>query len=97
MDRLFYNSILTAQSSYYKQAAYNAIKMLLLIAFVLVELLVLKNLTPPLQTFVTLGIIVSLLHTLMNLGTVYSGYRDKSSNNITFLVISEMAGHSSAQ
>ena len=43
MDTLFYNAIGKAKSSYFKKAGWHAFKLLLLIAFLIVDTMVLKT------------------------------------------------------
>lgn len=97
MDTLFYNAVGRAKSTYYKKVGWHAFKAVVLIAFLIIDTVLLRTEQWKLVILMRLGIAVSIINAVINLVIAGVGYRDSGSNNNFFLYLAEAVGHCATQ
>lgn len=94
---MFYNSIGRVKSSYWKKFALHIFKLILLVAFLIVDTQVLNTDRWRLVILMKLGIATSVINAIITFLITTVGYRDSQGNNKFFLYLSEVTGHSTRE
>lgn len=88
MDILFYEAIKGAKSGYYKKILFHAFKLILLIAFYIVDWKVLNSDREKLFILMRFGIATSVLNMIVNFIIMSVGYLNTTGNNRFFVYLS---------
>ena len=94
MDVLFYNSCMKAKKAYVLRNLYILIKLLLLAIFLPIDITLLSTPNQIIIIWISVSIGTCLFSLVATVMTILSGYRNSQDNNIFFLRLSEVHGHS---